>query len=502
VSKALQLHPLLLLGGLLSLLLALAGGPARAQELRPVPVLTQQVIDQTGTLSAAQREALTSKLERFERENGSQLVILIVASSQPEDIAAFAQRVGDAWKIGRKDVGDGLLIVVAKNDRKVRIEVAKALEGAVPDLAARQIIQSALSPAFKAGDYAGGLNQAVDQLQARIRGEALPAPTPGVAPAPAAPGASGFDFRNPGRPLLHRRAHLGGPVEQRLRAQARQPVHQRGGGLGRRLDGLQRLDRRRGRLRGLDPGGRDGCGQLDQPQRAAGSQWAGWHQRQQPRHLGRIGRLLGRRRQQRQRRWWRFQFRRWRRFWRRRRLGRLVMSEAATASKRKQGWLRWWRHRWMDSRDAERALPDAALARIEALVRASEARHQGQICVCVEAGLPTSYLWKGLQARDRAITLFGKLRVWDTEANNGVLIYLLLADRAIEVVADRGLKPCVSPQQWQALVGSLGEALKAGQFEPGLAAAVNGVSELLCQHFPLRDGETARNELPDAVLRL
>ncbi|WP_271007285.1 TPM domain-containing protein [Paucibacter sp. B51] len=178
------------------------------------------------------------------------------------------------------------------------------------------------------------------------------------------------------------------------------------------------------------------------------------------------------------------------------------MNAGSTSKTRKQGWLRWWRHRWMDSRDAERALPDAALARIEAQVRASEARHQGQICVCVEAGLPTSYLWKGLQARDRAITLFGKLRVWDTEANNGVLIYLLLADRAIEVVADRGLKPCVSPQQWQALVASLGEALKAGQFEPGLAAAVNGVSELLCEHFPLREGETARNELPDAVLRL
>ena len=199
MSKALRLHPLLLLGGLLSLLLALAGGPARAQELRPVPVLTQQVMDQTGTLSAAQREALTSKLERFERESGSQLVILIVASSQPEDIAAFAQRVGDAWKIGRKDVGDGLLIVVAKNDRKVRIEVAKALEGAVPDLAARQIIQNALSPAFKAGDYAGGLNLAVDQLQARIRGEALPAPSPGATPARGtASGDGGLDFETLG----------------------------------------------------------------------------------------------------------------------------------------------------------------------------------------------------------------------------------------------------------------------------------------------------------------
>lgn len=163
--------------GLCMLLLGGLGLPAWAQDVRPVPVLSQQVMDQTGTLSPAQRDALTSKLEQFERETGSQLVILIVASSQPEDIAAYAQRVGDAWKIGRKDVGDGLLIVVAKDDRKVRIEVAKALEGAVPDLAARLIIQSAITPAFKAGDYAGGLNQAVDQLQARIRGEALPAPS-------------------------------------------------------------------------------------------------------------------------------------------------------------------------------------------------------------------------------------------------------------------------------------------------------------------------------------
>ncbi len=103
-------------------------------------------------------------------------MVLIVPSTLPEDIAAYAQRVGDQWKIGRRDVGDGLLIVVAKNDRKVRIEVAKALEGAVPDLAARQIITETISPAFKRNDYAGGLNAAIDRIAARIKPEGLPAP--------------------------------------------------------------------------------------------------------------------------------------------------------------------------------------------------------------------------------------------------------------------------------------------------------------------------------------
>src|SRR5512143_2014479 len=99
-----------------------------------VPPLTGRVIDQTDTLQPAQRQAMEQHLADVEREVGSQIVVLIVPTTQPEDIAAFAQRVGDQWKIGRRDVGDGLLIVVAKNDRKVRIEVAKALEGAVPDL--------------------------------------------------------------------------------------------------------------------------------------------------------------------------------------------------------------------------------------------------------------------------------------------------------------------------------------------------------------------------------
>ena len=168
------------------LLMLLVGGPAlHAQDVLPVPPLSGRVIDQTGTLSGAETERLASRLAAFEAESGPQIVVLMVPTTQPEDIAAYAQRVGEAWKIGRRDVGDGLLIVVAKDDRRVNIQTAKALEGAVPDLAARQIIDSAIRPAFRAGDYAGGLNAALDQLIARIKGEHLPEPARG--PPPSSP---------------------------------------------------------------------------------------------------------------------------------------------------------------------------------------------------------------------------------------------------------------------------------------------------------------------------
>ena len=164
----------------------------------------------------------------------------------------------------------------------------------------------------------------------------------------------------------------------------------------------------------------------------------------------------------------------------------------------KNRFLRILRHRWMDDSDVKRALDDAALARIEARVAASERRHGGEIRVCVEAALPWSYLWKRLAARDRAITMFGKLRVWDTEANNGVLIYLLLAEHAIEIVADRGLNRHVSREQWQAIVAGMRDAFRAGRFEEGLNAAVDAVDALLVQHFPAREGDANPDELPNA----
>jgi uncharacterized protein len=165
-----------LLAPLLGLLLMLAAPVLRAQDLLPVPAASARVIDQTGTLDAAAKGALEAKLAAFEAQAGPQIVVLLVPSTAPEDIAAFAQRVGESWKIGRRDIGDGLLLLVAKNDRKVWIAPAKALEGAVPDLAARQIIQNTITPAFKRGDFAGGLSAGVDALIARINGEALPAP--------------------------------------------------------------------------------------------------------------------------------------------------------------------------------------------------------------------------------------------------------------------------------------------------------------------------------------
>lgn len=156
------------------------------------------------------------------------------------------------------------------------------------------------------------------------------------------------------------------------------------------------------------------------------------------------------------------------------------------------------RHRWLDERDVERALDRNALERLAQRVAASERRHTGEIRVCVEAGLPWSYLWRDATARERAIAMFGKLGVWDTEANNGVLIYLLLAEHRIEVVADRGLNRHVGAAQWQAITDTMAEAFRAGRFEDGLNQAVDAVDALLAQHFPLGAGVHNPNELPDA----
>jgi len=141
-------------------------------------------MDQTGTLSANDIQALEDQLVALEKSRGSQVVVLMVPTTAPEDIAAYANRVGNQWKIGRRDVGDGVLVVVAKNDRKMRIEVAKSLEGAIPDIAAARIIDGAMKPRFQQGDFAGGLGAAITQIGARIAGEALPAPA--ETPSPTA----------------------------------------------------------------------------------------------------------------------------------------------------------------------------------------------------------------------------------------------------------------------------------------------------------------------------
>src|SRR3990167_1878395 len=159
---------------------------ALAQSLQPVPELRARVIDQTGTLDAASVAAIEAKLAAFEQSNGSQVVVVMVATTAPEDIADYTQRLGDAWKIGRAEVGDGVLFVIAKDDRRLRIATAKALEGAIPDLMARRILDGVVTPAFRSGDYAGGIQAGVDQILARIRGEDLPLPE-------ASPAKGGFE---------------------------------------------------------------------------------------------------------------------------------------------------------------------------------------------------------------------------------------------------------------------------------------------------------------------
>jgi uncharacterized protein len=154
---------------------------ATAQNLQPVPALRARVIDQTATLNAASVARLEAQLAAFETERGSQVVVLMVATTAPEDIADYTQRVGDAWKIGRKDVGDGVLFVIAKDDRRMRIATTKTLEGAIPDLIASRILDQAVSPALRNGDFDAGIQAGVDQILARIRGEELPLPQAGGA---------------------------------------------------------------------------------------------------------------------------------------------------------------------------------------------------------------------------------------------------------------------------------------------------------------------------------
>jgi uncharacterized membrane protein len=135
------------------------------------------------------------------------------------------------------------------------------------------------------------------------------------------------------------------------------------------------------------------------------------------------------------------------------------------------------------------------LKRLEERVHSSEKKHSGEIRLCIEAGLPTSYIWKELPVRDRALAMFGKLRVWDTELNNGVLIYLLFAEHKIEIVADRGLSARVSDAQWKAIVERMRAPLHAGKFEDGLNIAVDEVEKLLEQHFAVDGAAANPNEL-------
>ena len=141
-----------------------------------VPPLTGRVVDQTGTLSSGDIDRLTQTLKNLELRKGSQVAVLIVPTTQPETIEQFSIRVADAWKVGRKKIDDGAILVVAKDDRRLRIEVGYGLEGALPDVTTKRIIDEIITPKFRSGDFAGGISAGVDRIIGVIDGEPLPAP--------------------------------------------------------------------------------------------------------------------------------------------------------------------------------------------------------------------------------------------------------------------------------------------------------------------------------------
>lgn len=156
---------------------------------------------------------------------------------------------------------------------------------------------------------------------------------------------------------------------------------------------------------------------------------------------------------------------------------------------------RFWRHVWMSPLTARRAFPDATLEAIQREIAALEQTHRGEVCFVVEAELETAQLWRNLTSRDRAREVFASQGVWNTAENNGVLIYVLLADRKVEVVADRGIDAHVRPEEWQAIVDAMDAHFHAGRFREGALEGVRQVSALLARHFPASGGD--RNELGD-----
>jgi uncharacterized protein len=161
---------------LVTLALLLAGHAPAAHAQIPLPPLETRVTDLTGTLTASQQSALEEKLSAFERRKGAQIAVLILPTTQPEDIAQFGIRLAEAWKIGRGAPDDGAILIVAKDDRTMRIEVGRGLEGALTDITSSRIVNDTIAPLFKQGDFNGGVNAGLDQMIRVIDGEPLPAP--------------------------------------------------------------------------------------------------------------------------------------------------------------------------------------------------------------------------------------------------------------------------------------------------------------------------------------
>jgi uncharacterized membrane protein len=169
--------------------------------------------------------------------------------------------------------------------------------------------------------------------------------------------------------------------------------------------------------------------------------------------------------------------------------------ELTMTTHRASRWRRLWRHVITDRADVHRRLPPEEMVRVENAIAEGERRHAGQVCFAVEAALPAARVWQGVTPRERALEVFGLLRVWDTERNDGVLVYLLLADRDVEIVADRGIHAKVGAHAWEGICRTMEAAFRAGRYAEGAAGGIAAISDLLAKHSPRAGGEA--NELSD-----
>ena len=387
--------------------------------------------------------------------------MLIVPTTDGEAIEQFSLRVAEAWKIGRKKIDDGALLVIAKNDRRLRIEVGYGLEGALTDATTKRIIDEDITPKFKAGDFGGGVAAGVDKIVRVVNGEKLPEPEP-----PHWQDSQSFDPSDLFNPFLIIPAiFFGGLLRSllgRLLGSATAGAltaliawFMVGSVLAAVIVGviasLIRVDQRRFHVSGAGP---------------PGQHW---------RLVRRLRRLMVQRRQFEQQR--RLQWRR-RQLWRRR-----LHRGAGSMGIRRIG-RHLLEHRWR----LRRILPPQALARIEQAIKAGEATHSGQVRFVVEGALDGAPLFRNQPARERALDIFSQLRIWDTVHNNGVLIYLLLADHDFEIVADRGIDAKVGHAGWEKICVEMEAQFRAGNFEGGVIRGVEAVSRELATHFPRSGG--------------
>ena len=383
---------------------------APAQSLVAVPPLTSPVTDITGTLAADQVAALDAKLRAFEQAKGSQVAVVIVRSTQPETIEQYALRVVEAWKIGRKGVDDGAILVVALDDRKLRIEVGYGLEGALPDASANRIIDEDIVPAFRRGDFYGGIATGVDRMLRVIEGEPLPEPEL-RSPSQGVPGLFSV------LPFLFIFALFGGSIFRRLFGRVGGAFATGGlvgfltwvlvGILGLALGAaiLAFLFALLGGLGGGGGGGRP-------PAATAGTAGATGAAGGIPAASVAVGSAAVAASAV---------------------AGAAAAAVSVAAAPREGGesmdWGRWLRHLFATRTALRRAFPVDALDAIEQAITASERHHSGEIRFAIEGSLEPGDAWRGKPPRARALEVFAALGVWDTAANNGVLVYVLLADR-------------------------------------------------------------------------